>query len=118
MQYSPDQVNKVKALFARMKMYFILMMFIFIALYIYADRYQFNIQHNYWRNVIIVASIVCSLGYLFYMAKLVKNLSGRPIAWVLLTISLGPISLLVSYILISQKVNKLQIQHIANNKRD
>lgn len=112
MQYTLDQVNKIKALLARMKVCFILLMFMFITIYIYADKHQFDTPHNYWLGIIFSVSVISSLGYLFYMAKLVKNLSGNPIAWVLSTVIFGPFGLLFSYIVISSKVTRLQKQHI------
>lgn len=101
-----------------MKFFFILLMFAFVAIYIYADRYQFNITHNYWLGIIISASVCLSFGYLFYMTKLVKNLDGNPIVWMLSTVIFGPFGLLVSYIIISGRVIRLQRQQAVDIKQD
>ena len=106
--YSPDQLENINSIFARMKFYFIVLMFMFVAIYIYADRHQFATSHNIWLGVILGIIMIGSLGYIFYLAKLVKFLGENAIKWVLPTIIFGPIGLLLSYILISNKVNRLQ----------
>ena len=117
MQHSQAQINEIKTLFARMKFCFILLMFVFVAIYIYADRYQFNTTHNYWLGIIISVSVCLSFGYLFYMTKLVKNLDGNSIVWVLSTVILGPFGLLMSYIIISGRVIRLQRQQAIEIKQ-
>lgn len=118
MQHTPDQVDKITKLVTRMKICFILLMFMFVSIYIYADKHQFGTPHNYWLGIIISVIVICSLGYLFYMAKLVKNLGGNPIVWVLPTVIFGPFGLLVSYIVISGNVVRLQRQRTVDLERD
>ncbi len=111
MQYTPDQVDKIRSCFARMKFHFILLMFMFVSIYIYADKHQFGTPHNFWLGIIIGVIVICSLGYLFYMAKLINLQNGKPIAWILPTIIFGPFGLLVTYVVISGNVVRLQKQH-------
>ena len=118
MQHSPDQIDKIKTTFARMKFCFILLMFMCVAIYIYADRYQDSNTHNYWLGLIIFISVISSIGYLYYLVHLVKHLEGNPLMWVLLTIIFGPFGLLLSYTVISGKVLKLQRQQIVDLQRD
>lgn len=87
-------------------------MFMFVAIYIYADKYQFSGTHNYWLTVIISVSAGLSIIYLFYLAQVTKLLEKNPIVWVLLSVILGPLGLLISYVIISGTVNKIQRQSI------
>ncbi len=91
-----------------MKFSFILLMFMFVAIYIFADKYQFSGTHSNWLTVIIIVSAGLSIIYLFYMAQLIKLLGKNPIVWVFLTAICGPLGLLVSYIIISGNVVKIQ----------
>ena len=79
----------------------------FVAIYIYADRYQFSGAHNNWLIVIICVSVALSLAYLFYMAQLVRLLGKNPVIWTFLTILFGPLGLLISYTIISGRVGKI-----------
>ena len=104
-----------------MKVCFILLMFMFVSIYIYADKHQQGTPHNYWLGIIIGVIVISSLGYLFFMAKLAKKLNGNPIAWVLPTVIFGPFGLLVSYVVIAGNVVTLQKQHaldLAREKED
>ena len=118
MQHTPDQVEQIKTLFARMKSCFILLMFMFVSIYIYADKHPHGTPHNYWFGIIIGIIVLCSLGYLYFMAKLAKNLDGNPIAWIVPTVIFGPFGLLVSYIVISGSVVRLQRQHLVDLERE
>lgn len=100
--------STLQTAFKRMKLSFVLLMFMFVAIYIYADRYQFTGTHNSWLAVIISVSIVLSLVYLFYMVYLVNLLNKNPLLWVILTVAFGPLGLLISYIIISASVMKIE----------
>ena len=118
MQHSTEQVDTISTLFSRMKLCFILLMFMFVAIYIYADKHPPGSSHNYWLGIIIAVIVICSLGYLFFMAKLAKTLDGNPVAWVVPTVIFGPFGLLISYIVISGSVVRLQRQHIVDLERE
>ena len=114
MQYSTEQVETISTLFSRMKLCFILLMFMFVSIYIYADKHPPGSNHDYWLGIIIAVITICSIGYLFFMAQLAKILNGNPIAWIVPTIIFGPFGLLVSYIIISGSVVRIQRQHIVD----
>jgi len=114
MQHTTEQVETISALFSRMKICFILLMFTFVSIYIYAGKHPPGSPHSYWLGIIIVVIIIFSLGYLFYMAKLAEKLKGNPIAWIIPTVIFGPFGLLISYIVISGSVVRLQRQHVVD----
>lgn len=111
MQFTPEQVALIKVFFIRMKLCFILLMFMFISIYFYANKHPHGTPHNYWLVIIITMIVICSLGYLYYIAKLAKSLGGNPTVWVVSTAIFGPFGLLISYIILSGNMVKLQRQH-------
>ncbi|QMU60642.1 MAG: hypothetical protein GKR92_02585 [Gammaproteobacteria bacterium] len=114
MQHTTDQVDTISALFSRMKLCFILLMFMFVSVYIYSGKHLTGAPHSYWLGIIIAVIVLCSLGYLYFMAKLANTLKGNSIAWIIPTVIFGPFGLLVSYIVISGSVVRLQRQHMVD----
>ena len=117
MQHTTEQVEIISSLFSRMKICFILLMFTFVSIYIYSRKHPPGSDHDYWLGIIIAVIVICSLGYLYFMSKLSEKLNGKPIAWLVPTIIFGPFGLLISYIVISGSVVRLQRQHIVDLER-
>ena len=118
MLHTSSQIKQIKILFDGMKFCFFLLMFMFISIYLYANKHTHDTPHNFWLVIIISAIVIFSLGYLYYIAKLARKLDGNPIAWVVPTVIFGPLGLLVSYIVISSSVIRLQRQHIVDLKQE